>query len=288
MVALVRRVLIAVLLLGVGAPRAALAEEACAATSAQLQDDADQAWSDYGSLDEDGFRAATDQMRAHMACLVEPITRDLAASVHRLVGLRAATDDQKDLAALAFAAARSIEPRWRFPESLFPKGHPLRALYEAFPLDLATWAALGPSSAVVRLDGRTADSRPTAWPTIVQVFSADGAVLSSAYLWPEDPMIPLPPPVAGLPPLTQLEPPRAPDRSGPRWVLLGVAAASAGASAILYASADATADDLRDRGVSPAHSETMRARANGLVLGSAGAGVVAVGVGTVALLQVRW
>ncbi len=287
MVALARRVLLAFLLVAALLPPVARAEEPCAASSAQLQDDADQAWSDYGSLDEDGFRAATDRMRAHLSCLVEPITRDLAASVHRLVGLRAATDGERDLAALAFAAARAIEPRWRFPESLFPKGHPLRALYEAFPLDLATWAALPPSSAVVRLDGRTADARPTAWPTIVQVFSADGEVLKSAYLWPEDPLISLPPPEIG-PPMASVQAPTLPERDGPRWVLIGVAAASAGASAILYASADATAAELRDREVNPARSETMRARTNGLVIGSVGAGVVAVGVGTVAVLQVRW
>lgn len=287
MLALARRVSIAVLLAGLGAPRPAAAEETCAASSAALQEAADQAWSDYASLDEDGFRAATDEMRANLGCLVEPITRDLAASVHRLVGLRAATDGQKDLAALAFAAARYLEPRWRFPESLFPKGHPLRALYEAFPLDLATWQAIPPTSAVVRVDGHSAEVRPTAWPAIVQVYGADGAVLKSAYLWPEEAMVALPPPAPGTP-LTDLKAPTAPPPRMLPWVLTGVAVAGAGTSAFLYASANATAAAYQGREVGPAGSETLQGRTNGLVIGSAGAGVVAVGAGAFALMQVRW
>lgn len=266
------------------APGAKGAASPCAATSAALQESADQAWSTYASLDEDGFRAATDEMRQHLGCLVEPITRDLAASVHRLSGLRAATDGEKDRAALAFAAARALEPRWNFPESLFPKGHPFRALYEAFSLSLATWQPIPPTSAVVRIDGHSADARPTAWPAIVQVYGPDGAVLQSAYLWPEDPMVSLPPPSPDAP----LGVAQVPVVKRAPWMLAGVAAASAGASAALYLSAVRSVALVEQGEIAPAGVETMARRANGLVLGSAGAGALALGAGALAVVQVRW
>ncbi len=274
-----------------GAP--AWGSEPCASTSRDLLTAEESALGAYGALDVDGFVAGAARVREVLGCLVEPVTRDLAAEAHRVIGLDAFISGDKERAALAFAAARALEPEWRFPESLFPPGHPVRAIYESFPLDQASWAPLPPTSAVVRVDGRTADARPSAWPALVQVFGADGKVLASAYLWPGDPLPALP---AALPPEPVATRPRANDLEarvevepeGPRWGWLGVAAAGAGSAAAMYSVAWATADAYRSDETNPAMRETLRRRANGLVIGSGAAAAVAVGGVTVALVQVRW
>ncbi len=271
----------------------AWAAEPCPATSRDLLAAEEGALAAYGALDLDGFVAETGRIKATLTCLVEPVTRDLVAGAHRMIGLEAFIAGDKERAALAFAAARSLEPEWRFPESLFPAGHPVRGIYESYPLERAQWAPLPPTSAVVRVDGRTADARPAAWPALVQVFGADGRVLSSAYLWPEDPLPALPAalppqPVAAGPGETDLTTKVEPERSGPRWGWIGVAAVSAGSAATMYSVAWATAEAYRSDETNPALRETLRARSNGLVIASGAASAVALGGVTLALVQVRW
>lgn len=284
---------LAALALVVLAPATARAAEPCAATSRDLLAAEESALSAYAALDLAGFVAATDRLEHTLDCLIEPVTRDLVAEAHRMIGLDAFIAGDRDRARLAFAAARALEPGWRFPESLFPPGHPVRAIYEEVPLDRASWAPLPPTSAVVRLDGRAADARPSSWPTLIQVFDVNGAVLESAYLWPGDPLPALPPALPPTPALaSQMAPPAPlpaePERRGPRWGWLGVAAASAGGAAASYGVALATADRYRDEDTNPAERELLRERANMLTLASGAAGLVAVGGVTLAFVQVSW
>lgn len=276
----------------VGSVRDARAAERCAATSRDLLTAEEAALSAYGALDVDGFVSAADHIQEMLGCMVEPVTRDLAAAAHRMIGLQAFTAGDKEKAELAFAAARSLEPEWRFPESLFPPGHPVRTIYEAIPLDQAAWTPLPPTAAVVRIDGRVADARPSSWPALVQAFGVDGAVLGSWYLWPGDPLpaLPAPLPLASTLPTTtetmgQLP---APKRTGPRWGWLGVAAVSAGGAGFLYGVAAKTSEAYQSDDTNPELRERLRQRTNGLLIASGAAGLVAVGGTTVAFVQVRW
>jgi len=272
--------------------RSAWASQGCAATSRDLLTAEEAALSAYGALDLDGFVGATEHIQEMLGCMVEPVTRDLAAAAHRMIGLQAFTSGDKERAKLAFAAARSLEPEWRFPESLFPPGHPVRTIYEAIPLDQAVWTPLPPTAAVVRIDGRVADARPTAWPALVQAFGVDGAVLGSWYLWPGDPLPALPPPLplaATLPETsTSMADLPAPKRTGPRWGWLGVAAVGAGGAGVMYGVAAKTAQAYRSDETNPELRERLRQRSNGLLIASGAAGLVAVGGTTIALVQVRW
>lgn len=264
--------------------RTALADEPCAATSRDLLAAVEHAESAYASLDVDGFVAAVEQAERVFPCLIEPITRDVAAGAHRMVGLRAFIAGDRDRARLAFAAARALEPGWRFPESLFPPGHPVRTLYEDLPLTEATWIPLPPSSAIVRVDGRTTDARPASWPALVQVFGPDGSVLASAYLWPEDPLPALP--TAGLPVVQVPTLAHEPARRRVPWGWMTAAALSAGGAGALYWSAWETKQAYET--VPYAGRDTLQQRANGLVLASGGLGVVALGSATMAVVSVRW
>lgn len=286
--------LIVALALAVIPASPARAADPCASTSRDLLTAEESALAAYAALDLPGFVEATGRVKATLDCLIEPVTRDLVAEAHRTIGLEAFISGDKERAKLAFAAARSLEPDWRFPESLFPPGHPVRAIYDAVPLDRASWAPLPPTSAVVRLDGRVADARPTAWPTLIQIFDAKGAVLESAYLWPTDPLPALPPALPPPPPLaSQMSTPiptvaPEPERHGPRWGWLGVAAVGAGGAAASYGVALATAERYRDEGTNPAERELLRERANALTIASGAAGLVAVGGVTLALVRVSW
>lgn len=275
-----------------GSVQPARAAKGCAATSRELLTAEEAALSAYGALDLDGFVAATDHIQEMLGCMVEPVTRDLAAAAHRMIGLEAFTSGDKEKAKMAFAAARSLEPEWRFPESLFPPGHPVRTIYEAMPLDQATWTPLPPTAAVVRIDGRVADARPGAWPALVQAFGVDGAVLGSWYLWPQDPLpaLPAPLPLASTLPLVTDDMATLPEpkRTGPRWGWLGVAAVGAGGAGVMYGVAAATAKYYRSDDINPELRDQERRRVNGLLIASGAAGLVAVGGTTIALVQVRW
>src|SRR5688500_15029340 len=75
-------------------------------------------------LDGTAFGAATDRIDAVLPCLGEPMSRHLAAEVHRTKGIRAVTERSPD-ASRYFAAARTIEPAYKFPSTLIPEGNPV-------------------------------------------------------------------------------------------------------------------------------------------------------------------
>lgn len=130
-----------------------------------------------------------------VACVAEPLGVGDVASLHRLRGLMAAFEGKKELAMAAFAAARRIDPDYRFPESVVPANHPITGLY----LDAAALLA-GPKEAVphprdgwdVLVDGQSATERPTQTATFVQVVAPDGHVWRSVWLGPKDALPPIP------------------------------------------------------------------------------------------------
>ena len=264
----------------------ARAAEVCTATSAEVVTTEEQAENAYTALDEAGFRAASERLLGLLGCLTEPMPREQLAPVHRAVGLYYAASGDLDRARQAFAAARSIEPGWKFPESLLPAGHPVRTLYGSLPLEGGTFEPLPVDAVRVRLDGRVATARPTAWPTLIQIYAEDGAVLQSAYLWPGDPLPELP--RASVQPAAAPLPAAPPGRAGPSWGLLG-AAGVAGAGAVVLSSVwIQTAQAAGSDATNPVARDTLAGRANALGVGTLALGGLAVGAGVGAFFVVSW
>lgn len=132
---------------------------------------------------DDGYAAASGKVMAALPCVADVIPREMAARIHREVGVLMLQSKKPERAKLAFAAAASLETWFKFDE-----GHAAAALYtESSGMDPGTPAMLPPpASGSVRIDGDISLSRPTAIPALFQVVAPSGQVLQTAYLWPED------------------------------------------------------------------------------------------------------
>ena len=133
-------------------------------------------------------RALVDRQQA---CVGEPLGVGDVASLHRLRGLLAAFEGKTDLAVAAFAAARRIDPDYRFPESVVPANHAITALY----LDAAALAGAKAEPVAhpragwdVLIDGQSSGERAIGVATYVQVVAPDGRVWRSQWLGPKDPL----------------------------------------------------------------------------------------------------
>jgi len=254
---------------------------------------------DYAALDAPALADAANRLDAALACLREPIPRPVAAGVHRAHGLRAFIDRDPEHATRAFAAARSIEPAWTFPDSVAPKGNPLWSTYEAIPMAAGKTATVPAAPAGYYLfDGRPVNDRPVSWPVIWQQVDTDGSVVATAYLWQGTPL-PIAAPVSAEPPpvATASTPPAKADagtalppepHGGPRWGLLGGGAASVVVAGVLYGLASSSHDAYYDSNTDPADKEGLRTRTNTLFVSSVGLAAVGLGCGAGSFLEVRW
>ena len=155
----------------------------------ELGNDMARAEHAYGSLDLDGFITASDALRTDLPCLGEVLTRDVAARAHRIEGLRGFVDGDRRAATQSFAAARVLDPDYRFPDTLIPSGYPEWEQYEAMDVTLGGTAKVDPViDGYLVFDGKIGTTRPTDWPTILQVTNEDGEVTVSAYVRPGQPM----------------------------------------------------------------------------------------------------
>lgn len=201
-----------------------------------LQQAVEQAEVAFGTADLEGFQAAQARLQALLPCLESTAPRNLAAGVHRVEALRAFADREQDRAVGAFAAARAIEPGYAMPATVVPDGHPVRGLYDqSESVDVVSEAAPRPAGAYLVFDGRPSDERPGNVPTIAQLVAEDGAVRTSAYLWPGDALFPY----EIAPPGSDPVGPRA-RRGNPKVPLLVAAGASGVASGVMFGLAGST------------------------------------------------
>ncbi len=143
----------------------------------------------YQNLDLDGFLSADEALRSDLVCLGEPMTKVVAARIHRVEGLRGHLDNDRRAASQSFAAARSLEPEFSFPEDMIPEGSPELDLYTAIDLSLGSMQKVDPMiDGYVLFDGKVGAERPTDWATVVQVINEDGEINVTTYLRPGQPM----------------------------------------------------------------------------------------------------
>jgi hypothetical protein len=200
------------------------------ATPERLGEALRQAESAYVALDVPEFTRAMTEVDFMVPCLVEPVDPDVAVRLHRIRGLGQFIDGDAAGADASLLAAKRLTPDYRFPEEVLPTGFELRDRYESMAPPGPEGSRRLPrprSGAELRIDGSVRRELPTTSAALVQVFVDDEAT-ASAYLLPDDPMVPYP----------------GADRR--RTALLVSAAATSLGSAVLYGGAWASRDGLSE------------------------------------------
>ena len=260
----------------------------CPATSSDVLDAVDSAESAYENADLDAFLAAMLSLDESLPCANHAVARSTAASVHRVQGLRALVERKSQRLSAAFGAARGLEPEYQFPNTLIPTGNPILNTYHESPLPL-TEDQPAPAQGSLRFDGRSSLARPINVASIYQQMGKAGAVLNTAYLWPEDPVppyllaqpdpvevvIPVLPPVVGGSKIKPL----------PLWITSAVFAVS---SLSLLAAAISYRVTFDNPDTPYQQIEGLGEKINILVIASGVSGVMAGGFGIGAAANTTW
>ena len=225
------------------------------------------------SLDVGVFKQKVDEAEAQLRCVDEAVSPQLAAELHRLVGIRA-FGNRDPIAERAFAAARYIEPNYEFSQSLIPERNPVRIEYDRAPWhDRATTGIERPASGALYVDGTPSTERPISWPAVIQWVDDSEDVRFTDYLLPGQPLPEYPLWVA----------PVTPDRKPPTVLVVSSVAAGL-ASGVLYGVAlgqEARYKDVVNQPVPDKQLDDLRRKTNTLVLASAISGTAAIGTGAV-------
>ena len=168
---------------------AAAAESVCAARidpSAWITT-LTQAESAFAELNQAGFETLLAAASQDLRCLSAPVSPEVAARYHRLIGLDEFVRRDEERARLAFAAARAVDPLGALPSALLPPGHVARALSESASSPGAVTELWLPHEHTFWFDGVAGTARPADRDTLLQV-EAEGALTISAHLTPSDPL----------------------------------------------------------------------------------------------------
>jgi hypothetical protein len=250
----------------------------------------ERAESQFASLDPAGFVDALREASIDLPCLAEPVSPDLAARYHTLVGLELYGAGRLEDARGSFAAARAAAPERGLPAALVPAGHELHGRFAEAPIDGPRAPVPPPAVGDLLLDGHSGDSRPADRPVIAQRVDGGGAVTDTRYLLPTDPLPPYEVARIAAPPIPQPAPdvssegptldlPRA-RRHRPPWGWLGAAAVAGAGSLTLKVLGDRSAARFRGdlpETVDQTKLENLQLRTNLLYVGAGVAGVAAAG-----------
>ena len=138
--------------------------------------------------DPDTTRLTTDRVDDALPCASQVLEPRLVGRLHRLAGLSAFLDDQEDLAARAFAAARQADGSLAVPTSMAPPGHALHELFTSMELAVQPVEELAdPGWGSVRVNGTATLARATTIPVVVQQLDDAGSPLLTSLLGPGEP-----------------------------------------------------------------------------------------------------
>jgi len=241
-------------------------------------------------LDTQLFVETTDALDLAIPCLGEPLTGHLAAEIHRTKGIRAVSERDPQ-APWVFAAARAIEPAYKFPSTLIPDNHPVRLAYAQVDLSKGQVAPLRPASeGTLTLDGRQNAWRPMDWPTVAQYLGPDGAVVWTTYLRPGMPM-PAYPEQAETPAPTAVNPlligsdlpPTVETHRNPKVPFAIAAISSAVLTGVLLTAAGMSEAEFNDPDTPDQDLDALRTRTNAFTIagGLTGAATIGFGIGIV-------
>jgi|GEM_PF-5993518 len=221
------------------------------------------------------FQATVDTLLSDLPCADHVLDAPQAARLHRLVGLRAAVDQDNDAARAAFTAALTLDPDAPLLANGTEPGASLAALY-SLPDDVSVTSlpANVPPGTTLFVDGTERTAVPASRPYIAQ-WSQAHTIGPSAYVLDG---------LAGLP-TAPMPAPQAPGPSRRRQTLLWSAVGSAVAAAGLQAGARVV--HKRAYAGQATDLDAVQPTVNGLSLSSAGLGLAATGLGVAWALEVR-
>lgn len=168
--------------------------EGSASTLQQVDESVRRVERAWTSMDTASVQSEEARIRSLVACVDMPMTPQLAARVHRGLGLVAVTRGDQESAARAFAAARLASDEVQMTSTLAPPGSPVAKLYERPIQALPPIPLPGRPRGAILVDGRAVDELPAGRPLILQHLAREGTVLDSWWLTsaasaPEDPWL---------------------------------------------------------------------------------------------------
>ena len=231
----------------------------------------------FSSLNAEGFSRSVEQSEQTIVCLGEELPLTLAAEFHRYQAIRFFVKQESTECMLSFAAARAIEPEYRFPAFLVPPDNPILDNYTAVDPSIGKTEEMNrPKHGYFQFDGSKGENRPTDFPTVVQLFDKKGLVQKTVYLRPGEPFFEYEKakPRLANPPLLA--------GAGAAWVTAGVLYALAKRHRNVY---DCVGEDcnilIQD------DLDLKRRTVNRLSVASGTFGVVGLGLGASAFIVVR-
>ncbi|MFZ5477531.1 MAG: hypothetical protein ACOZNI_12215 [Myxococcota bacterium] len=234
----------------------------------------------YARLDLPAFRDAVATAGDGLKCLAEPVMPTTAARYHRVKGLAAFVARDHGEASRAFAAARMLEPAYRFPDTMVPPNNPLWEHYGLIAIDGGRFTKVpAPGTGRVTFDGLPTRMRSEDWPTIFQLQDGSGAVTDTRWLQPGQPIPRYP---VGAEPPAEERPSRGASGNTRARLLVGAGAGAAMSGALFGMSALSRAEF--DGG----GSERWRDQASVLEWAAIGVGSAAVTTGVFALVGSTW
>lgn len=141
----------------------------------------------FSALDPLAFQAEMDVAARALRCLDAPVTPEVAARYHRLVGLSEFVRRDEERARLAFAAARAVDPLGGLPTAVLPAGHTARALSESASTPGEVVSLWVRRSRHVYIDGTPSLERPADRDALIQV-EEGGQIVWNDHLMPDDPL----------------------------------------------------------------------------------------------------
>ena len=161
----------------------------CPADRASLAIHLDAALHDFIQMDQDGFIADMQVIDTALSCMEEPLSPELAASLHRLEACRSYLDTDDARTVAAFRAAIAIEGNYDLPLDVAPPGHLLQQLYDRARQDLRESPVLVdlPNRCTLYVDGSPSTTKSVGRPAVLQLALPRGAICYSGYVFPEDP-----------------------------------------------------------------------------------------------------
>jgi hypothetical protein len=277
--------------LGLASPLPAAADP-CAERypTARLDEKLDEGERAFADLDDETFLRAVDEAALINRCLDGLISPALAARLHWLNGIQLYLRNDHQRSAASLSGARGLETAWALPESVLPKDHELRAIFDAQPAAAQVEQAPEPAQGQLYFDGRASMARPIDRATVFQLVLADQQVETTAYVFPGD----------GLPAYATRR--RNPDRSSagtaaPRerrrlanpWLLTGAGLSAGGAVGSWLVARKAESDfKTYDPDFTLDDLDRLQGRANAGGATATGLGVAAVGLGVSAFFVGVW
>ncbi len=239
---------------------------------------------DMAKLDTDGFLAARDLLLRRLTCVNEPLSGPVVGAVHRVVATAAFLEKRDTRIAPALAGLLSADPGYQLTPTLYPEGHPIRGLLPHGAI-LARDTSVRPLAALasgwLEVDGLATTRAPGARAAVVQQVDAQGAVVETRYVWPDDDLGSW----TGAAGARVASLPR--ERVGPaparpaRAPMIVATASSLVATGVLYGLASGSRAAFRDTSVERSEDDlvALRETTNGLTIGWVATGATAVGLG---------